>query len=115
MLKSPIKISAAARARLVIDMEQLRPAAGVELIPAILWEKYEVSERSERPNGKRSLRTYEATADTSTSFAARMKMPRGLSARPWTTRMGGMFLSDGEDFSPSTPRLRTPNLLLLAK
>ncbi|MBR2691170.1 MAG: hypothetical protein IKE42_25240 [Aquamicrobium sp.] len=43
MLKSPIKISAAARARLVIDMEQLRPAAGVELIPAILWEKYEVS------------------------------------------------------------------------
>lgn len=43
MLKSPIKISAAARARLVIDMEQVRPAAGVELIPAILWEKYEVS------------------------------------------------------------------------
>lgn len=43
MLKSPIKISAAARARLIIDMEQLRPAAGVELIPAVLWEKSEVS------------------------------------------------------------------------
>lgn len=43
MLKSPIKISAAARARLVIDMQPWRAKAGVELIPAIVWEKSEVS------------------------------------------------------------------------
>lgn len=38
-----MKISAAARARLVIDMAKLRTEAGVDLIPAILWEKSEVS------------------------------------------------------------------------
>lgn len=42
-MKSPIKISAAARARLVIDMQQWRAKAGAELIPAIVWEKSEIS------------------------------------------------------------------------